>query len=128
MPDLAVLPAFCACSLADPFMHNFPSKIRSGMLLGRGHRALGQHSLAVSALDAALGLTKVGGWTYLLLSFLVIRERAAAGIAADGKAPHWSRYVGEQQLTEAVERLHVPGDVKHALLEAVLPPQQGPAA
>ena len=66
------------------------------MLLGRGHAALGQHSLSVSALEAALGLTKVGEeWTYLLLSFLVIRERASAGIAA-ALTPLLRRHPGER--------------------------------
>ena len=48
--------------------------------------------MAVSALDAAMQLVKIGGEGvdyYLLPEVLTVRERAAAGIAANGKVPHW---------------------------------------
>ena len=58
--------------------------------------------MAVSALDAALQLTKVGGvGLYLLPEALTVRERALAGIAADGKAPYW---VSRIAATRAVKK------------------------
>ena len=69
---------------------SFPTKIRAGQLLGRCHAAKGEHAMAVSALDAALQLAKVGGVGMCLLrQAMTVRGRALVGIAAAGKAPHW---------------------------------------
>ena len=95
-------------ALSDFRNFNLPSKIRNGMLLGRAHLALGQHALCVSALEAALQLTRVGECSYVLLEGLVVYERAAAGIEAGGAAPHWPKDTCQERLVEATGRFGLP--------------------
>ena len=68
--------------LADRLVHNSPSRIRAGRLIGRAHAALGQHELSIAAFDAAAELARVG--RYLESELLTAQSRAVAGRAAGG--------------------------------------------
>jgi hypothetical protein len=89
---------------------NALSKTRAGRLLGRCHAALGEHTLSVAALDAALQLAKTGELMYS--EALTVQERAQAGKAAAaagassiGSGLHWDEYTGKQQLVEVMGRM-----------------------
>ena len=105
-PDDAL--RFARAEIADELVHNSPSRIHAGLVLGRCHARQGQHSLSVAAFEAAAQLAEEG--RYLLSSVLTARARAvagrevssAAGAAAGG---HWSEAEGRQRLAEAVERM-----------------------
>ena len=90
--------------LADPYCFTQPSRIRAGKVLGRCHTAMGQHGLAVAAVDAALDLAKMG---FQLEAALVAQERVVAGEAAGGEGPHWDQRVSREQVAEAVGRLQL---------------------
>jgi hypothetical protein len=79
-------------------------------LLGRCHAALGEHTLSVAALDAALQLAKNGELLYS--EALTVRERAqagksaaAAGASSSGSGLHWDEYTGKQQLVKVMVRM-----------------------
>ena len=79
-------------------------------MLGRCHAALGEHTLSVAALDAALQLAKNGELLYS--EALTVRERAqagksaaAAGASSSGSGLHWDEYTGKQQLVEVMGRM-----------------------
>ena len=99
---------FARAEIADELVNNGPSRIHAGLVLGRCHAKLGQHSLSVSAFEAASRLAEEG--RYLLSSVLTARARAVAGKKVSGAAGaaaggHWSEAEGRQRLAEAVERM-----------------------
>jgi hypothetical protein len=73
--------------------------------------ALGQHTLSVSAFDAAISLAKRG--RFLLSEALTIRGRVQAwqvkGRSSDsavgGSGLHWDERTGKQQLEEMMGRM-----------------------
>jgi hypothetical protein len=84
--------------------------MRAGRLLGRCHAALGEHTLSIAALDAALQLAKTGELVYS--EALNVRERAkagkaaaAAGASSSGSGLHWDEHTGKQQLVEVMGRM-----------------------
>ena len=98
-----------------------PSKARAGRLLGRCHAALGEHTLSVAALDAALQLAKTGELMYS--EALTVRERAqagksaaAAGASSSGSGLHWDEYTGKQQLMEVMGRMQGDTELHEKLL------------
>jgi hypothetical protein len=98
---------FAQTDLQDYHNLNASSKVRAGWVLGRCHAALGQHTLSVSAFDAAIELAH---WRKLLLSeALSVRGRAAAGRNGDGgNVLHWDEETGKQRLVEVVGRMQGP--------------------
>ena len=89
---------------------NVPSIARSGRLLGRCHAALGEHALAVAALDAALEASRAGELLYN--EALTVRARALVGKAATAAAtaatyegPHWIEGTGKQRVVEVMGRM-----------------------
>ena len=92
---------------------NVPSIARSGRLLGRCHAALGEHALAVAALDAALEASRAGELLYN--EALTVRARALVGKAATAAAtastaatyegPHWLEGTGKQRVMEVMGRM-----------------------
>ena len=80
-------------------------------MLGRCHVALGQHTLSVSAFDAAISLAKRG--CFLLSEALTVRGRAQAwrekGCSSDsavgGSGLHWDERTGKQRLEEVIGRM-----------------------
>ena len=93
---------------------NVPSIARSGRLLGRCHAALGEHALAVAALDAALEASRAGELLYN--EALTVRARALVGKAATDTAavtataatyegPHWLEGTGKQRVMEVMGRM-----------------------
>ena len=92
-----------------------------GRLLGRCHAALGEHTLSVAALDAALQLAKTGELMYS--EALTVRERAqagkaaaAAGASSSGSGLHWDEYTGKQQLMEVMGRMQGDTELHEKLL------------
>ena len=109
-------------SLKEPVNTNSFSRLRAGRLLGRVHAALGEHSLAVAALDAAMESARSCGM--LLSEALTVRERArlgqqqAAAANHGGGSPHyWDTYTCKQRLAEVMGRMS-----GGALLERLLAP------
>ena len=100
-------------SLKEPVNTNSFSRLRAGRLLGRVHAALGEHSLAVAALDAAMESARSCGM--LLSEALTVRERArlgqqqqqqAAAANHGGGSPHyWDTYTCEQRLAGGMGRM-----------------------
>jgi hypothetical protein len=93
--------------LQDEFNFNATSKVRAGHILGRCHAALGEHTLSVSAFDAAIQLAKRG--RFLLSEALLIRDRGLARQEAGKGAIHWDKHTehtGKQQLAEVMGRMH----------------------
>ena len=96
-------------SLKEPVNTNSFSRLVAGRLLGRAHAALGEHSLAVAALDAAMESARSCGM--LLSEALTVRERARLGQqqqAANhgGGSPHyWDTYACKQRLAEVMGRM-----------------------
>ena len=93
---------------------NVPSIARSGRLLGRCHAALGEHALAVAALDAALEASRAGELLYN--EALTVRARALVGKAATATAavtvtattyegPHWLEGRGKHRVAEVMGRM-----------------------
>ena len=107
--------------------YNFivPSRLRGATLLGRCHRAKGEHALAVASFDAAVELAKQT--RNLLSEVMAVRDkRAAGGTAAPGGAGshYWTEHEGRQRLTEVVGRMVIGADSEQA--EALLrPPPAG---
>ena len=107
--------------IADRLVHNSPSMIRAGRLIGRAHAALGQHELSIAAFDAAAELARVG--RYLESELLTAQSRAVAGRAAgDGVGGHWSEGTGRERVLEVVGRLRPSGGdaEREAIAAAVL--------
>ena len=108
MPDDAL--RFARAEIADELVHNSPSRIHAGLVLGRCHAKLGQHSLSVAAFESASQLAEQG--RYLVSGVLAARARAVAGREAGGDTGagaagggQWSEAVGRQRVAEAVERM-----------------------
>jgi hypothetical protein len=91
--------------------------------LGRCHARLGDHTLSVAALDAALDGTKKG--KLLFSEALTVRARALVGKAAttgahgSGSSLHWDEHTGKQRLAEMMGRMDG-GDSGGELLEKLL--------
>ena len=83
------------------------SKVAGGRLLGRCHAALGEDTLSVVALDAALEAARTGG--FLLSEALCVKEKALLGRAAactgGGSRPHWEEQMGKRRLSEVMGRM-----------------------
>ena len=99
---------FARADIADSLSFNSPSHIHAGLVLGRCHAKLGQHSLSVAAFESSTQLAEEG--RYLLSSVMSVRARAATGIeagsaGAGAAAGHWSEATGKQRLADAVERM-----------------------
>ena len=132
--DVLVIPLL----LQDRRCNNMAVKSRVGRLLGRCHAAMNEHTLSVSALEAALDATQT---SELLLSevsersmhvrftsshshsrlhqALTVRERGRVGKASDGVAPHWGEETSKQRLAEVMGRMDEEGGGA-ALLEKLL--------
>jgi hypothetical protein len=105
--------SFAHAEIQDKFNFNAASKVRAGRVLGRCHVALGQHTLSVSALEAAISLAKRG--CFLLSEALAVRERARAwqekgsssdsAVAGSGSGLHWDERTGKQRLEEVMGRM-----------------------
>jgi hypothetical protein len=103
--------SFAQAEIQDSFNFNAASKVRAGRVLGRCHVALGQHTLSVSAFDAAISLAKRG--CFLLSEALTVRGRAQAwrgkGCSSDGDVGggglHWDERTGKQRLEEVMGRM-----------------------
>ena len=107
-----VLRAVLCRVLQEPRNMNVPSIARSGRLLGRCHAALGEHALAVAALDAALEASRAGELLYN--EALTVRARALVGKAATAavtataatyEGPHWLEGTGKQRVVEVMGRM-----------------------
>ena len=85
--------------------------------MGRGHAALGEHSVSVAALDAASDLAKVG--RFLLSECLCARARALVGREAGGVGGHWSQDAGHQRLSEVLARMALREEDRAALLRSL---------
>jgi hypothetical protein len=103
--------SFAQAELQDSFNFNAASKVRAGRVLGRCHVALGQHTLSVSAFDAAISLAKRGH--FLLSEALTVRGRAQAwrgkacssDNAIGGSGLHWDERTGKLRLEEVMGRM-----------------------
>jgi hypothetical protein len=103
--------SFAQAEIQDSFNVNAASKVRAGRVLGRCHVVLGQHTLSVSAFDAAISLAKRG--RFLLSEALTVRGRARAwqgkGCSSDndvgGSELHWDERTGKQRLEEVMGRM-----------------------
>ena len=103
--------SFAQAEIQDCFNFNAASKVRAGRVLGRCHVALGQHTLSVSAFDAAISLAKRG--RFLLSEALTVRGRAQAwrgkscssDSAGGGSGLHWDEHTGKQRLEEVMGRM-----------------------
>jgi hypothetical protein len=102
---------FAQTDLQDYHNLNVVSKGRAGRVLGRCHAALGQHTLSVSAFDAAIELAQLR--KLLLSEALSVRGRAAVGRneVAGGSGLHWDEETGRQRLAEMMGRMQGPRDV-----------------
>ena len=67
----------------------------------RLHAALGEHSLSVSVLDAALEVATATGLLYS--EAMAVRQRAVLGIASG--TPHWDERTGKEHLVEVIGRM-----------------------
>ena len=95
---------------------NSSMKARAGRLLARCHAALGQHQLAVAALDAALEGAETG--ELLLSRALVTREKVRLGTANDGSGnTYWDAQTGRRRLQEVVGRAASAGENRGRLEE-----------
>jgi hypothetical protein len=103
--------SFAQAEIQASFNFNAASKVRAGRVLGRCHAALGQHTLSVSAFDAAISLAKRG--RFLLSEALAVRGRMQAwrekGCNSDndggGSGLHWDDRTGKQRLEEVMDRM-----------------------
>ena len=89
---------------------NMPSKTRAGRLLGRCHAALGDHGLAVSAMDAAIQTSKTGDLLFsealtVRARALVGRKAAAAGSSAQSEGQHWPEHTAKERVLEVMGRM-----------------------
>jgi hypothetical protein len=109
---------FVQTDLQDYHNLSAVSKVRAGQVLGRCHAALGQHTLSVSAFDAAIELAQ--SRKLLLSEALSVRGRAVAGRNGAGGGLHWDEETGKQQLVEVMGRMQGPQEV---LQRALLLPQ-----
>jgi hypothetical protein len=117
---------FAQTDLQDYHNLNALSKVRAGRVLGRCHAALGQHTLSISAFDAAIELAK--SRKLLLSEVLSVRGRAvAAGNGVGGSGLHWDEETGKQRLAEVMGRMQGPRKVLERAL-AVPPWQPGRGA
>ena len=111
-------PPVSAVHLHRQFNFNGVSKARAGRVLGRCHAAQGQHTLSVSALDAALQLASTGQW--LAETVLALRAQVVAGRAA-GSAAGGENSAVRQRLAVAVARMQLGGEAARAeVLEQLL--------
>jgi hypothetical protein len=109
---------FAQTDLQDYHNLNVASKVRAGRVLGRCHAALGQHTLSVSAFDAAIDLAR--SRKLLLSEVLSVRGRAAAGQKWAGNSRlHWDVAMGRQRSSEVMGRMQGPREA----LEMALVPQ-----
>jgi hypothetical protein len=106
--------SFAVADLQDCFNFSASSKVRAGRVIGRCHAALGEHTLSVSAFDAAIELARRG--RFLLSEALTIRDRALAGQGAGGDGLHWDEPTGKQQLAEVMGRMQGPREPLEVLL------------
>jgi hypothetical protein len=103
--------SFAQAEIQDSFNFNAASEVRAGRVLGRCHVALGQHTLSVSAFDAAISLAKRGH--FLLSEALTVRDRAQvwlrktcdSGGDVGGSGLHWDERTGKQRLEEMMGRM-----------------------
>ena len=103
--------SFAVAELQADFNFCASSKVRAGRVLGRCHVALGQHTLSVSAFDAAISLAKRG--RFLLSEALTVRGRAqvwrgkscSSDSAGGGSGLHWDEHTGKQRLEEVMGRM-----------------------
>jgi hypothetical protein len=101
---------FAQTDLQDYHNRNVSSKVRAGRVLGRCHAVLGQHTLSVSAFDAAIELAH--SRQLLLSEALSVRGRAVAGRnGAGGSGLHWDEETGKQRLAEVMGRMQGPREV-----------------
>jgi hypothetical protein len=115
--------SYAVAELQDQFNFNASSKVRAGRVIGRCHAALGEHTLSVSAFDAAIELARRG--RFLLSEALTIRDRALAGQGAGGSnGLHWDKSTGKQQLVEIMGRMQGPREPMDMLLGLHLVAQQ----
>jgi hypothetical protein len=108
---------FAQTDLQDDHNFNVPSKLRAGRVLGRCHAAIGQHTLSVSAFDAAIELAQ--SRKLLLSEALSVRGRAAVGRGAgatEGNELHWDEETGKQRLAEVMGRMQGPSEVLERVL------------
>jgi tetratricopeptide (TPR) repeat protein len=113
---------FVQADLQDYHNLNVPSKVRAGRVLGRCHAALGQHTLSVSAFDAAIDLAR--SRKLLLSEALSVRGRAAAGKNGAGNSRlHWDVAMGRQRLSEVMGRMQGPREALERALERALVPR-----
>jgi hypothetical protein len=109
---------FAQTDLQDYHNRNVASKVRAGRVLGRCHTALGQHTLSVSAFDAAIELAH--SRQLLLSEALSVRGRAVEEKnGAGGSGLRWDEEMGKQRLAEMMGRMQGPREV----LERALLPQ-----
>jgi hypothetical protein len=107
---------FAQTDLQDYHNFNVLTKVRAGRVLGRCHAALGQHTLSVSAFDAAIDLAQ--SRKLLLSEALSVRGRAAAGRnGIGGSELHWDESTGKQRLAEVMGRMQGPLVVLERVLD-----------
>ena len=102
---------FAAAEIADPLVHNSPSRIRCGRLLGRCHAACEEHALSAAAFDAAVALATTG--LYLWSELAVVRDRAVLAAGRDEHAggvggQQWTEAQGKQRVAEVRGRMEAP--------------------
>jgi hypothetical protein len=107
-------PSFALAELQAEFNFNATSKVRAGHILGRCHAALGEHTLSVSAFDAAIQLVKRG--RFLLSEAMLVRDRGLAGQEAGKGTIHWDEHTRKQQLVEVMGRMQGPREPLGRLL------------
>jgi hypothetical protein len=107
--------SYAVAELQDCFNCNASSKVRAGRVIGRCHAALGEHTLSVSAFDAAIELAR--RVRFLLSEALTIRDRALARQGAGGgNGLHWDESMGQQGLVEIMGRMQGPREPLEMLL------------
>jgi hypothetical protein len=106
--------SFAAAEIQDCFNFSASSKVRAGRVLGRCHAALEEHTLSISAFNAAIELARRG--RYLLSEALAVRGKALAGQGASGEGLHWGEDKGKQQLEELMGRMQGPQEPLERLL------------
>jgi hypothetical protein len=106
--------SYAVAELQDQFNFSASSKVRAGRLIGRCHAVFGEHTLSVSAFDAAVELARRG--RFLLSEALAIRDRALAGQGAGGNGLHWDKSNGKQRLAEVMGRMQGPREPLEMLL------------
>ena len=115
---------FAHADLEEPKNFNAAFKARSGRLLARCHAALGEHSLAAAALDAASQAAKAGELLYA--EALTVRQRALVSSSnGGGSVGCWDEATAKRRLHEVMGRMDGGrggdgGSGERALLEKLL--------